>query len=96
MSTIAMRSVPAVLVPARACSCLCAWSPAAPLAFLKGLAAVHAAERFAFHGDLALLAGNEAFAVMLAPLRHADWVVYKSGSRMTQGNTESLRAGKEL
>ncbi len=44
--------------------------------FLEGLAALHAAGRFIFHGDLAALAEADAFAALLAPLRRADWVVY--------------------
>lgn len=44
--------------------------------FLEGLAALHAAGRLAFHGDLGLFAEADAFASMLAPLRRADWVVY--------------------
>jgi hypothetical protein len=44
--------------------------------FLEGLAALHRAGRLAFFGDLAALAGNEAFAAALAPLRRSEWVVY--------------------
>ena len=44
--------------------------------FLEGLAALHAAGRLAFHGDLGPFAEADAFASMLAPLRRADWVVY--------------------
>ncbi|WP_332687746.1 IS91 family transposase, partial [Devosia sp.] len=44
--------------------------------FLEGLAALHAAGRFAFHGELGHLAEADAFAAMLTPLRRADWVVY--------------------
>ena len=44
--------------------------------FLEGLAALHAAGRLAFHGDLAPLTEADAFAALLAPLRRADWVVY--------------------
>lgn len=44
--------------------------------FLEGLAALHAAGRLAFHGDLAHLTEADAFATLLAPLRRADWVVY--------------------
>ncbi len=44
--------------------------------FLEGLAAVHAAERLAFLGDLAPLADKRAFGVALAPLRPSEWVVY--------------------
>lgn len=44
--------------------------------FLEGLAALHAAGRLTFHGDLADLTEADAFATLLAPLRRADWVVY--------------------
>ena len=44
--------------------------------FLEGLAALHAAGRLAFQGDLADLTEADAFAALLAPLRRADWVVY--------------------
>ncbi len=44
--------------------------------FLEGLAALHAAERLAFLGDLAPLADKRAFGVALAPLRPSEWVVY--------------------
>ncbi|WP_324134754.1 IS91 family transposase [Bosea sp. (in: a-proteobacteria)] len=44
--------------------------------FLEELAALHAAGRLAFQGDLADLTEAEAFATLLAPLRRADWVVY--------------------
>jgi Putative transposase/Transposase zinc-binding domain len=44
--------------------------------FLEGLAALHAAGRLAFHGDLAPLAGKSAFDTALAPLRRSEWVVY--------------------
>jgi hypothetical protein len=44
--------------------------------FLDRLAALHAAGRLAFFGDLAHLADRAAFATTLAPLRRADWVVY--------------------
>ena len=44
--------------------------------FLEGLAALRAAGRLTFHGDLAHLAEANAFATILAPLRRADWVVY--------------------
>ncbi|WP_197432826.1 transposase zinc-binding domain-containing protein, partial [Methylobacterium sp. CCH7-A2] len=44
--------------------------------FLEGLAALHAAGRLAFHGDLGPFAEAGAFAALLAPLRRADWVVY--------------------
>ena len=44
--------------------------------FLEGLAALHHAGRLAFFGDLAALAGKEAFEAALAPLRRSEWVVY--------------------
>ncbi len=44
--------------------------------FLEGLAALHAAGRLAFFGDLSALAGDEAFAATLAPLGRCEWVVY--------------------
>jgi hypothetical protein len=44
--------------------------------FLEGLAALKAAGRLAFFGDLAPLADSEAFAAALAPLRRSKWVVY--------------------
>lgn len=44
--------------------------------FLEGLAALHAAGRLTFQGDLADLTEADAFAALLAPLRRADWVVY--------------------
>ncbi len=44
--------------------------------FLEGIAALHAAGRLVFLGDLARLADKCAFDVALAPLRRADWVVY--------------------
>ncbi len=44
--------------------------------FLDGLAALHAAGRLAFFGDLAPLADKSAFDAELAPLRCAEWVVY--------------------
>ena len=44
--------------------------------FLAGLAALHAAGRLAFHGDLGDLAEADAFVALLAPLRRADWIVY--------------------
>ena len=44
--------------------------------FLEGLAALHAAGRLAFFGDLAPLAERSAFDAALAPLRRAEWVVY--------------------
>jgi hypothetical protein len=44
--------------------------------FLEGLAALHAAGRLAFFGDLSALADDAAFAATLAPLRRCEWVVY--------------------
>jgi hypothetical protein len=44
--------------------------------FLEGLAALHAADRLAFFGDLAPLAEKSAFDAALAPLRRPEWVVY--------------------
>src|SRR5208282_1805181 len=44
--------------------------------FLEGLAALHAAGRLAFLGDLARLADKAAFDAVLAPLRRSEWVVY--------------------
>ena len=44
--------------------------------FLEGLAALHAAGRLAFFGDLAPLAEKSAFDAALAPLRRSEWVVY--------------------
>src|SRR5512136_2682420 len=44
--------------------------------FLDGLAALHAAGRLAFLGDLAPLAEKSAFDAALAPLRRSEWVVY--------------------
>jgi hypothetical protein len=44
--------------------------------FLEGLAALHAAGRLAFFGELAPLADKPAFDAVLAPLRRSAWVVY--------------------
>jgi hypothetical protein len=44
--------------------------------FLESLAALHAAGRLAFFGDLAPLAARDAFDAALAPLRRCDWFVY--------------------
>ena len=44
--------------------------------FLEGLAALHAAGRLAFFGDLAPLVDKAAFDAALAPLRRSEWVVY--------------------
>ncbi|MGC2787619.1 MAG: IS91 family transposase [Roseiarcus sp.] len=44
--------------------------------FLEGLAALHAAGRLAFFGDLAPLCARDAFDTALAPLRRSEWVVY--------------------
>jgi hypothetical protein len=44
--------------------------------FLEGIAALHAASRLVFLGDLARLADKAAFDAVLAPLRRSEWVVY--------------------
>ena len=44
--------------------------------FLEGIAALHAAGRLVFLGDLARLADKAAFDAVLAPLRRSEWVVY--------------------
>jgi hypothetical protein len=44
--------------------------------FLESLAALHAAGRLAFFGDLAPLAATDAFDAALAPVRRSAWVVY--------------------
>ena len=44
--------------------------------FLESLAALHAAGRLTFFGDLAPLAATDAFDAALAPLRRSDWFVY--------------------
>jgi hypothetical protein len=44
--------------------------------FLESLAALHAAGRLAFFGNLAPLADPRAFDAALAPLRRSEWVVY--------------------
>src|SRR5437660_2673056 len=44
--------------------------------FLEGLAALHAAGRLVFLGDLAPLGEKSAFDAALAPLRRSEWVVY--------------------
>ena len=44
--------------------------------FLDRLAALHATGHLAFFGEQARLAGRNAFAAHLAPLRKAEWVVY--------------------
>ncbi|HUV32129.1 MAG TPA: IS91 family transposase [Devosiaceae bacterium] len=44
--------------------------------FLTGLAAIHAAGRLRFFGELAGLADPDAFADHIAPLRKSEWVVY--------------------
>ena len=44
--------------------------------FLDGIAALHAAGRLAFFGDLARLADKGAFDAVLAPLRRSEWVIY--------------------
>jgi Putative transposase/Transposase zinc-binding domain len=44
--------------------------------FLEKLVAAHGTGRLQFFGDHAPLAGRDAFATYLAPLRKAEWVVY--------------------
>jgi len=44
--------------------------------FLDGLAALHAADRLAFRGDLVPLADKRAFDAAVAPLRRSDWFVF--------------------
>jgi hypothetical protein len=44
--------------------------------FLEGLAALNAAGRLAFFGDLSALADSQTFAAALVPLRRSEWVVY--------------------
>ncbi len=44
--------------------------------FLDGLVALHQAGRLAFFGEAVELAGRDAFAAHLAPLRKVEWVVY--------------------
>jgi len=44
--------------------------------FLDGLAALHAADRLAFLGDLVPLADKRAFDAAVAPLRRSDWFVF--------------------
>ncbi len=44
--------------------------------FLEGMAALHAAGRLAFFGDLARLDDKPTFDAALAPLRRSEWVVY--------------------
>jgi hypothetical protein len=44
--------------------------------FLEKLSAAHEAGRLRFFADHASLAGHDAFAKYLAPLRKAEWVVY--------------------
>src|SRR5208337_497221 len=44
--------------------------------FLEGLAALHAAGRLVFLGDVAPLGEKSAFDAALAPLRRSEWVVY--------------------
>ena len=44
--------------------------------FLDGLAALHAAGRLAFLGDLAPLADKQAFDAAVASLRRSEWVVF--------------------
>jgi hypothetical protein len=44
--------------------------------FIEGLLALHRAGELVFFGDLAGLAGAQAFAAWLAPFRKTEWVVY--------------------
>ncbi|MGO8840052.1 MAG: IS91 family transposase [Methyloceanibacter sp.] len=44
--------------------------------FLENLVTAHGAGRLRFFGEHAPLAGRDAFAACLAPLRKAEWVVY--------------------
>ena len=44
--------------------------------FLDGLAALHAADRLAFRGDLVPLADKRAFDAAVAPMRRSDWFVF--------------------
>jgi hypothetical protein len=44
--------------------------------FLEGLAKLHKEGKLAFFGSLSKLAGPDAFATYLAPLRKINWVVY--------------------
>jgi hypothetical protein len=44
--------------------------------FLEGIAALHAAGRLVFPGNLAALADKRAFDAALAPLHRSEWVVY--------------------
>ncbi len=43
---------------------------------IEMLAAAYEAGKLAFHGQHAALAGADAFAAFLAPLRRCEWVVY--------------------
>lgn len=41
-----------------------------------GLLALHHAGKLSFHGDLAGLADERAFAAFLAPFRKTEWVIW--------------------
>src|SRR5208337_3517639 len=58
--------------------------------FLGGIAALHAAGRLAFLGDLAPLAEKRAFDAALAPLRRSEWVVY---AKRPFAGPQAVRAG---
>jgi hypothetical protein len=57
--------------------------------FLQKLMAAHAAGRLNFFGDHAHLTDSNAFAVFLAPMRRAEWVVY---SKQPFGGPETVLA----
>jgi Putative transposase len=57
--------------------------------FLEKLIAAHQAGRLSFFGDHAPLAGCEAFAAYLGPLRKIEWVVY---SKRPFGGPEAVLA----
>jgi hypothetical protein len=57
--------------------------------FLENLVAVHGTGHLQFFGNHAPLAGRDAFAAYLAPLRKADWVVY---SKRPFGGPEAVLA----
>lgn len=56
--------------------------------FLEKLMAAHKVGKLRFFGDLAALAGSQAFADVLAPLRRAEWVVF--AKRPFAGPTQVL------
>jgi len=63
--------------------------------FLEGIAAIHAAGRLAFFGELASLAEKAAFDAALAPLRRAEWV--QPGRTPLPGDRDQwVEAGVEL